>query len=84
MSDLFWDSTLRSILSWSFFFFLFAFHFVLIISAALPSFSVPCGDLVQNPIWRMCWAGASLPARDVLHQPRLVETPSGVWQKWFR
>lgn len=82
MSDLFWESTLRSILNWSFF--LFAFHFVLIIVAALPSPSVPRGDLLQNPIWRVRWAGASLPARDVPHQRRPVETPSGIRQKWFR
>lgn len=82
MSDLFWDSTLGSILNWSFF--LLAFHFLLIIVAALPSPSVPHGDLLQNPIWRVSWAGASLPARDVLHQRGPVETPSGGQQKRFR
>lgn len=81
MSDLFWDLTLGSILNWSPF--LFAFHFVLIIVAALPSPSLPHGDLLQNPIWRLHRAGASLPARDVPRQRGPVETPSGGQQKWF-
>lgn len=59
MSDLFWDSTLGSILNWSFSW--FAFHFVLIIVAALPSPSVPRSDLLQNPIWRVRWGFAACP-----------------------
>ncbi|KAJ7426383.1 hypothetical protein WISP_15660 [Willisornis vidua] len=41
-------------------------------------------DPLQNRIPRVRWAVASLPAQDVVHQRRPVETPSGIQQKWSR